>query len=125
MEKQADDYAAVDEAAKESQFEKATSIKSGSGQPDELELAGLVAPTEEELNALRHVPDKVDWSAYSKCIFHISPFKHSSSMSLTQFRSDRLCRIGRTLLRESPVFDPPFRELIMSSHSFTVNHIPS
>src|SRR5579863_2797682 len=125
MEKQADDYGAVGEAAKESQSEKVASIKSVSRQPDELEFAGLVGPTEEELNTLRHVPDKVDWSAYSKCLFHISPFKHSPSTSLTQFRSDCLCRIGRTLLRKSPVFVLPFRELIVSLHSFMVNHISS
>jgi len=65
MEKQADDYyAAVSEAAKDSQSEKAASISSH--QPDELKLAGLVAPTEEEMNTLRHVSDKINWSAYSK-----------------------------------------------------------
>ncbi|KAI0300503.1 POT family-domain-containing protein [Multifurca ochricompacta] len=65
MEKQADDsyYAAVGEAAKESKLEKAGSISSSSNQPNELELAGLVAPTEEEMDTLRHVPDKINWSA--------------------------------------------------------------
>jgi len=74
MEKQADDYyAAVSEAAKESQSEKAASISSNSHQPDELRLAGLVAPTEEEMNTLRHVPDKINWSAYSERFIRISP----------------------------------------------------
>ena len=78
---------------KQSQFERVASITSASRQfePDELELVDLVAPTEEEMNTLRHVPDKVDWSAYSQCIFHISPSEYSPSISLTQFRSDRLC----------------------------------
>jgi len=67
MEKQADDYyAAVSEAAKDSQSEKAASVSFSSHQPDELQLAGLVAPTEDELNTLRHVSDKINWSAYSK-----------------------------------------------------------
>jgi len=75
MEKQTDDCcAAVGEANKESQCESVAvaSTNSISRQHDELELAGLVAPTEEEMNTLRHIPDKVDWSAYSKCFFHIS-----------------------------------------------------
>jgi len=69
MEKQADYYhAAASEAARESQSEKATSIRSVVNQPDELEfeLASLVVPTEEEMNTLRHVPDRIDWSAYSQ-----------------------------------------------------------
>lgn len=75
MEKQADDYyAAVSEAAKESRSEKGVSISSSSHQPDELELAGLVAPTEEEMNTLRHVSDKIDWSAYSEHFIRITPF---------------------------------------------------
>jgi len=73
MEKQADDYhAAVGGPAKESQSEMVASTESVFRQSDELELVGLVAPTEEEMNTLRHIPDKVDWSAYSKCSFHIS-----------------------------------------------------
>ena len=67
MEKQAGDYyVSVSEAATESQSEQAASIKSVVNQPDELGFAGLVAPTEEEMNTLRHVPDKIDRSAYSK-----------------------------------------------------------
>jgi hypothetical protein len=74
MEKQADDYyATVSEAAKESQSEKAASISSGSHQPNELGLAGLVAPTEEEMKTLRHVSDKIDWTAYCKRFICISP----------------------------------------------------
>ena len=104
---------------KQSQFERVASINSVSRQlePDELELTDLVAPTEDEMNTLRHVPDKVDWSAYSQCFFHISPSKYNPSTSLTQLRSDRLCRASRTLLRKSPVFDPPFRGLIVSLHT--------
>jgi len=34
----------------------------------------LFNPTEEEMNTLRHLPDKVDWSAYSKYFFHILSF---------------------------------------------------
>jgi len=66
MEKQADDYyPAVSEAAKVSKFETTTgSAVSSSHQVDELELAGFVAPTEEEMDTLRHVPDKINWSAY-------------------------------------------------------------
>jgi proton-dependent oligopeptide transporter, POT family len=75
MDKQADGsyYAAASEAAKEPHSEKAISINSLPHQPDELELAGLVAPTEEELNTLRHVPDKIDWTAYSERFIRISP----------------------------------------------------
>jgi hypothetical protein len=74
MEKQPDDYyATVSEAAKESQSEKAASISYSSHQPNELELAGLVAPTEEESKTLRHVSDKIDWTAYCKRFICISP----------------------------------------------------
>ena len=75
MEKQADDSfyaAAVSEIAKESRSEKAVSIGSLPHQPDELEFSGLVAPTEEEMNTLRHVPDKIDWTAYSEHFIRIS-----------------------------------------------------
>ncbi len=65
MEKQADDYhAAVGEPAKDTKFEKAGSVSSASHQLDELEMAGFVAPTDEEMDTLRHVPDKINWSAY-------------------------------------------------------------
>ncbi|KAI0002460.1 peptide transporter PTR2A [Russula compacta] len=66
MEKQANEphYATVSDAAKESRSEKTVSVSSLSHQPNELELAGLVTPTEEEMNILRHVPDKINWSAY-------------------------------------------------------------
>lgn len=67
MEKQADDtYAVVSDAAKEPRSEKDVSISSLPHQHDELELASLVAPTEEEMNTLRHVPDKINWTAYSE-----------------------------------------------------------
>jgi hypothetical protein len=73
MEKQADDtYVAVSDTAKEPRSEKDVSISSLPRQHDELELAGLVAPTEEEMNTLRHVPDKIKWTAYSECIIYIS-----------------------------------------------------
>ncbi|KAI0291954.1 hypothetical protein BC826DRAFT_457274 [Russula brevipes] len=64
MEKQADnsDNVATSETVKESHPEKAASISSISHRPDELEPSGLVAPT--EMNILRHVPDKIKWSAY-------------------------------------------------------------
>lgn len=65
MEKQADDYyAAVSEAARDSKLEKTGPASSFSHQVDELELAGFVAPTEEEMDTLRHVSDKIKWSAY-------------------------------------------------------------
>ncbi|KAF8483595.1 oligopeptide transporter [Russula ochroleuca] len=62
---QADDtsYAVVSEAAHKSHSEKTASINSVP-HLDDLQLAGLVAPTEEEMNSLRHVPDKIDWGAY-------------------------------------------------------------
>jgi hypothetical protein len=94
MEKQADDayYAAVSEAAKETRSEKAVSRSSLPHQPDELELAGLIAPTEEEMNTLRHVPDKIDWTAYSEGFIRISPVYYSRGMSdLIKLRSDCLC----------------------------------
>jgi hypothetical protein len=64
---QADDtsYAVAREAAHKSHSEKTVSISSVA-QLDDLQLANLVAPTEDEMNSLRHVPDKIDWSAYSK-----------------------------------------------------------
>jgi hypothetical protein len=65
MEKQADDYyAAGSEAARDSKFEKADPASSFSHQVDELEVAGFVAPTDEEMDTLRHVSDKINWSAY-------------------------------------------------------------
>ena len=70
MEKQVDDYyAAASEAANDSKLEKAHSVSSSSHQADELELAGFVAPTEEELDTLRHVADKINWSAYRTLSF--------------------------------------------------------
>ena len=70
MEKQVDDYyAAASGAAEDPKLEKAGSISSASHQPDELELAGFVAPTEEEMGTLRHIPDKINWSAYSTFSF--------------------------------------------------------
>lgn len=66
MEKQADDYI---EAAGDSKLEKADPASSFSHQADELELAGFVAPTEEEMDTLRHVSDKINWSAYRTCSF--------------------------------------------------------
>ena len=64
---QADDtsYAVAGEAAHKSQSEKIVSISSVA-QLGDLQFANLVAPTEDEMNSLRHVPDKIDWSAYSK-----------------------------------------------------------
>jgi hypothetical protein len=75
MEKQADnsDNVATSETVKESHSEKAASITSISHRPDKLEPSGLVAPTEEEMNILRHVPDKIKWSAYSKLPCRVSP----------------------------------------------------
>ena len=82
MEKQADDYyAAVSEAAKNSKFEKAGSVSSSSHQVDELELAGFVAPTDEELDTLRHVPDKINWTAYRTFSF---TFLRTSSLTRPQ-----------------------------------------
>ena len=65
MKKQDDDasFAAVDETAHKSGSEKTASISSVAHQLDDL---GLVVPTEEEMNTLRHIPDKIDWTAYSK-----------------------------------------------------------
>ncbi|KAH9050172.1 oligopeptide transporter [Lactarius hengduanensis] len=62
MEKQTDDYYVG--SAKDPKIEKTGSVSSSSHQPDEVELAGFVAPTEEEMNTLRHIPDKISWSAY-------------------------------------------------------------
>ena len=77
MEKQIDGsyYVAADEAAKESKLDqvRVASFSSISHQPDELELAGLVPPTEEEMETLRHVPDKINWSAYSKSLLKYLP----------------------------------------------------
>ncbi|KAI0254495.1 peptide transporter PTR2A [Lactifluus subvellereus] len=66
MENQTDDsyYVAVDEAAKESKLDAVASFSSIPHQPDGLEFAGLVPPTKEEMDTLRHVPDKINWSAY-------------------------------------------------------------
>ncbi|KAI9512004.1 oligopeptide transporter [Russula earlei] len=74
MEKQTDGLyrAAVNEAAKEPHPEKAVSIGSDSNQPDELPRGGLVAPTEEEMNTLRRVADKIDWSAYMIAIIEMA-----------------------------------------------------
>jgi len=73
MEKQADDYyTAASEAAKDPKSEKTGTDSSSSHQPDELELAGFVAPTEEEMDTLRHIPDKINWGAYSTFSFSFS-----------------------------------------------------
>lgn len=82
MEKQANEphYAAVNEVAKESRSAKTVSVSSISHQPDELELAGLVAPTEEEMDILRHVPDKINWTAYRKCSFHFPQPRYVSEI---------------------------------------------
>jgi hypothetical protein len=69
MKKQDDDaasFAAVNETAHKSDLEKTASISSVAHQLNDL---GLVAPTEEEMNTLRHVPDKIKWTAYSKPSF--------------------------------------------------------
>jgi hypothetical protein len=65
---EADDtsYAAASEDALKSHAEKIVSVSSVSYQLDDLQLGGLVAPTEEEMITLRHVSDKINWSAYSK-----------------------------------------------------------
>ena len=65
MKNQDDDasFAAVNETAHKSDSEKTVSISSVAHQLNDL---GLVAPTEEEMNTLRHIPDKIDWTAYSK-----------------------------------------------------------
>ena len=65
MKKQDDDssFAAVNETAHKSDSEKTVSASSVAHQLNDL---GPVVPTEEEMNTLRHVPDKIDWTAYSK-----------------------------------------------------------
>ncbi len=65
MNNQADDasFGAVKESAHKLYSEKAPSIGSVPHQLDDL---GLVAPTKEEMDTLRHVPDKINWTAYSK-----------------------------------------------------------
>ncbi len=65
MKKQDDDasFAAVNETTHKPDLEKTVSISSVAHQLNDL---GLVVPTEEEMNTLRHVPDKIKWSAYSK-----------------------------------------------------------
>jgi hypothetical protein len=64
---QADDtsYGVASEAAHKLHAEKAVSVSSVPYQLDDLQLAGPAAPTE-EMDSLRHVSDKIDWSAYSK-----------------------------------------------------------
>ena len=59
-------YPVAGEDAPNSHAEKAASVSSVSHQLDDLQLGGLFAPTEEEMSTLRHVSDKIDWSAYSK-----------------------------------------------------------
>jgi hypothetical protein len=68
MEKQADDtsHPVASEAAQKPHSEKAASISTVSHQLDGLQQACLVAPTQEEMSTLRHVSDKINWSAYSK-----------------------------------------------------------
>jgi hypothetical protein len=72
MKKHDDDasFAAVNETPHKSDSEK-TSISSAAHPLNDL---GLVAPTEEEMNSLRHVPDKINWTAYSKpsLVFRVS-----------------------------------------------------
>lgn len=65
---QADDtsYGVASEAAHKLHAEKAVSVSTVQYQLDDLQLAGSAAPTEEEMDSLRHVSDKIDWSAYSK-----------------------------------------------------------
>ncbi|KAI0002442.1 peptide transporter PTR2A [Russula compacta] len=55
-------YDAVSEATNDSRSESTITVH----QSDALELVGLVAvaPKEEEMSTLRHVPDKINWSAY-------------------------------------------------------------
>jgi hypothetical protein len=85
MEKQANDYyAAASEAAKDSKLEKTASATFSSHEVDELELAGFVAPTEEEMDTLRHVSDKINWSAYRTC-----SFTFVRTLSLTWLQSSR------------------------------------
>ncbi|KAN0125825.1 H+/Oligopeptide symporter [Russula decolorans] len=64
MKKQDDDasFAAVNETALKSGSEKTVSTSSVAHQLNDL---GLIAPTKEEMNTLRHVPDKINWSAYT------------------------------------------------------------
>jgi hypothetical protein len=65
MNNQADDasFGAVKESAHKLYSEKTASISSVPHQLDDL---GLVAPTKGEMDTLRHVPDKINWTAYSK-----------------------------------------------------------
>ena len=65
MKKQDDDasFAAVNETSDKPDSEKTGSINLVGPQLNDL---GLAAPTEEEMNTLRHVPDKINWTAYSK-----------------------------------------------------------
>lgn len=71
MEKQTNDSYGVEasEAAEKSNSERAIAVHSFFLQSDG--LVGLVAPKEEEMRNLRHVPDKINWSAYRKCSFHL------------------------------------------------------
>ncbi len=75
MKKQQEDdasFAAVNEAPHMLESEKTVSINSVAHQLDDL---GLIAPTEEEISTLRHVPDKINWPVYCKpsLIFLITP----------------------------------------------------
>jgi len=84
MEKQADDTSHP-EAVQKPHSEKTVSISSAAYQLDDIQHAGLVAPTEEEMNTLRHVPDKINWKAYRK-----PSLSDNFGMSLKQLHSDRL-----------------------------------
>ncbi|KAI0055438.1 peptide transporter PTR2A [Artomyces pyxidatus] len=70
MEKQADDafYVAAGEVArKDKDFQPGQKLGGGEKESldhDQFELDGLVAPTEEEIFTLRHVPDRINWSTY-------------------------------------------------------------
>ncbi|KAF8504545.1 peptide transporter PTR2A [Russula emetica] len=78
MKNQEDDasFAAVNETAHKSDSEKTVSISSVAHQLNDL---GLVAPTEEEMNTLRHVPDKISWT----CVHtHMSGSVYLSSQPL-------------------------------------------
>jgi hypothetical protein len=56
-------------AAHDSKLEKKTVASFSSiSEPNELKLAGFVPPTEEEMDTLRHVPDKINWRAYCKSL---------------------------------------------------------
>ncbi|KAI0041577.1 peptide transporter PTR2A [Auriscalpium vulgare] len=75
MEKQQDDayYAAVAEAARNETLDEKKGDLSSTESPDDYDdMEGLVSPTEEEYQTLRHVADAIQWSTYSVAFIELA-----------------------------------------------------